>query len=219
MVAAGRGRRFGGLKQFEDLAGRPVHEWSVTAARHVADGVVLVVPGDVVGDEALAAVADRVVAGGASRSDSVRAGLAEVPADAGIVLVHDGARPLASPALFRAVVDAVIAGADGAVPGLPIVDTVKQVDGGAVLVTLDRGALVRVQTPQGFRAEWLRRAHSAGADATDDAALVEALGGRVVVVEGEEDNLKITSPEDLRAAEARCAPHTRRSHGVGAPAS
>jgi 2-C-methyl-D-erythritol 4-phosphate cytidylyltransferase len=218
VVAAGRGHRFGGLKQFEDLAGRPLHAWSVSAARHVADGVVLVVPDEMAGDEALVAAADRVVAGGASRSDSVRAGLAEVPADAGVVLVHDAARPLASPSLFRAVVEAVVAGADGAVPGIPIVDTVKQVEHGAVRVTLDRAGLVRVQTPQGFRAEWLRRAHSAGADATDDAALVEAIGGRVVVVEGEEDNLKITSPEDLSAVEARCAPHTRRRRGVGAPA-
>jgi len=221
IVAAGQGNRFGRHKQFELLNGRPVHEWSVDAARAVADGVVLVVPADRVRDRALAAGVDEVVAGGATRAASVRAGLAAVPESAEIVLVHDAARPLASASLFRAVVRAVAGGADGAIPALPLVDTVKKVDGSVVELTLDRDQLVRVQTPQAFRAEWLRRAHSAGADATDDAALVEAIGGRVVVVPGEDDNLKITSEGDLVMAEARCAARTTGSGSgrIGAKAT
>ena len=224
IVAAGQGHRYGGLKQFELLAGRPVHEWSVAAAREAADGVVLVVPPGLVDDRALAAGVDKVVAGGATRAASVRAGLAAVPETARIVLVHDAVRPLASPSLFGAVVAALSPGgadgadgADGAVPGLPLVDTVKQVEGRVVKATLDRERLVRVQTPQGFRAEWLRRAHSAGADATDDAALVEALGGRVVVVPGEEGNLKITSRADLAAAEERLAARAPQGERAKAP--
>jgi 2-C-methyl-D-erythritol 4-phosphate cytidylyltransferase len=134
------------------------------------------------------------VAGGASRSASVRAGLAAVPADAEVVVVHDAARPAARPALFESVVAAVLAGADAAIPGVPLVDTVKRVAGGVVVETLDRTALVAVQTPQAFRAAVLREAEG---EATDDAALVEAAGGRVVVVPGDPANLKVTEPADL----------------------
>lgn len=137
------------------------------------------------------------VAGGATRSDSVRAGLAKVPAEAAIVVVHDAARPLAAGSLFAAVIDAVRAGADGAVPGLPVPDTLKRVDRDRVVATVDRDGLVAVQTPQAFRAAVLRAAHSAGGDATDDAALVEAAGGTVVVVPGDPANVKVTTPEDL----------------------
>jgi 2-C-methyl-D-erythritol 4-phosphate cytidylyltransferase len=134
----------------------------------------------------------------------VRRGLAAAPASAGIVVVHDGARPFASPALFRAVVDAVVGGADGAVPALPVTDTVKRVaPGGVVQETLDRAELVTVQTPQAFAAGVLRAAHAAGAEATDDAALVEAAGGRVVAVPGEVGNRKLTLPADLTWAEER----------------
>ena len=140
------------------------------------------------------------VPGGASRSESVRAGLAAVPPTAGIVVVHDAARPLASPALFAAVVAAVRAGADGAVPAVPGVDTLKRVDGDRVLGTVSRETLVAVQTPQAFRAGALRAAHSGGGEATDDAALVESAGGTVVVVTGEPDNLKVTTPDDLARA-------------------
>jgi 2-C-methyl-D-erythritol 4-phosphate cytidylyltransferase len=162
----------------------------------VADGVVLVASPEQVGQPEPAI--DRVVAGGETRSDSVRCGLAAVPPEADIVVVHDAARPLAGPELFGAVVAAVEAGADGAVPGVPVVDTIKRVGPGEVVVeTLDRGALVAVQTPQAFRAASLRAAHGGGADATDDAALVEARGGRVVVVPGDERNRKITVPADL----------------------
>jgi 2-C-methyl-D-erythritol 4-phosphate cytidylyltransferase len=197
VVAGGRGRRFGGPKQFSTLAGATVCSRAVTGARSVADWVVLVVPE---GYEGAGEGADLVVTGGDTRADSVRAGLA-VCTDAEIVVVHDAARPLASPGLFHAVVDAVRAGADGAVPGLAVTDTIKRVtrDGAddVVSATVRRDDLVAVQTPQAFRYDVLVRAHAQRADATDDAALVEAAGGRVVVVPGEERNVKITGPDDV----------------------
>ncbi len=142
--------------------------------------------------------ADAVVAGAATRSGSVRAGLAAVPATADVVVVHDAARPLAEDALFAAVVGAVRAGADAALPGAPVNDTLRAHDGAPV----DRDGLVAVQTPQAFRAEALRAAHRDQAEATDDASLVESDGGKVVVVPGSPDNLKITRPADLVVAEA-----------------
>lgn len=201
VVAAGRGSRFGGAKQYEDLGGRRVLDWSLAAARSAADGIVLVVAPERAGDAEPSA--DAVVAGGETRSESVRAGLLAVPADAAVVVVHDGARPLAGPALFAAVVDAVRAGADAAVPGVPVADTLKRVgEGGAVLDTIDRDGLVAVQTPQAFRAAALRAAHRDGGEATDDAALVERAGGRVVVVHGDPANVKVTTPADLAALRA-----------------
>lgn len=196
VVAAGEGRRFGAPKQYAPLAGRRVLDWSLDAARTVADGVVLVVPPDRAGDAE--PQADTVAAGAATRSGSVRAGLDRVPAGAEVVVVHDGARPLAGPDLFGAVVDAVRAGADAAVPGVPVSDTLRSRGGGVV----DRDGVVAVQTPQAFRAAALRAAHAGGAEATDDASLVEAGGGKVVVVDGSPANLKITDPADLVVAEA-----------------
>jgi len=204
VVAGGSGRRFGEPKQFSFLGDRAVFEWAVEACRPHSRGVVLVVPADVVEADASARGADAVVAGGASRAESVRRGLAAVPAEADVVLVHDAARPLARPALFEAVLTAVAEeGVDGAVPGLAVRDTIKQVDAEQMITsTLDRSSLVAVQTPQGFRAVALRRAHAAGgSEATDDAMLVEAIGGRVRVVPGDPDNLMITTPDDLATAE------------------
>ncbi len=195
VVAAGRGERFGMAKQYAPLARRRVLDWSLEAARSQAAGVVLVVPADRAGVPEPGA--DVVVAGGATRSDSVRAGLAAVPVEAAVVVVHDAARPLAGPEVFAAVVAAVRAGADAAVPGVAVVDTVRWRDGGAV----DRDALVAVQTPQAFRAGALRGAHAEGSEATDDATLVEAAGGRVVVVDGDPHNRKLTDPGDVAAAE------------------
>jgi 2-C-methyl-D-erythritol 4-phosphate cytidylyltransferase len=169
------------------------------AARSVAAGVVLVVGGPVRVEHHSA---DAVVAGGSTRAASVRAGLDAVPADAEVVVVHDAARPLAGADLFRAVVEALVPGVDAAVPGLAVADTVKQVADGRVVSTLDRSALVAVQTPQAFRAGRLRSAHLAGAEATDDAALVEAAGGTVVVVPGDPRNIKLTAPSDLVVLEA-----------------
>lgn len=202
VVAGGEGRRFGGPKQFALLAGRPVLEWSVAAARSVADEVVLVLPPAELVDPSRHAGCRLVAPGGATRAASVRAGLALVPGGAEIVVVHDAARPLATPGLFARVVEAVRAGADGAVPGVPVADTLKKVGAGRVVTTVDRSELVAVQTPQAFRAALLREAHGSGGEATDDAALLEALGASVAVVPGEARNLKLTGVEDLERLEA-----------------
>ncbi len=198
VVAGGRGERFGGPKQFTVVHGRTIAAHAVAHARSVAEYVVIVVPDAYDGD---GEGADLVVTGGATRSASVRAGLAAV-GDVDVVVVHDAARPLATPALFRAVVDALATGAAAAVPGLALIDTVKRVHHGAptrVLATLDRDDLVTVQTPQAFDAAVLRRAHEARAEATDDAALIEDLGELVVVVPGERTNVKVTDASDLDA--------------------
>ena len=216
VVAGGSGRRFGRHKQFVSLGGRPVLEWAIEACRPSSAGVVLVLPTEL--EQLDPHGADVVVRGGATRAESVRSGLAAVPDTAEVIVVHDAARPLATRQLVDAVIGAVIdavgadvgedastgAGAvDGVVPGLPLRDTIKVVDrAGDVMHTLDRSTLVAVQTPQAFRAGVLRRAHAQkGPDATDDAVLVEAMGGRVRVVTGEPANLKITEQEDLDAAE------------------
>ena len=197
VVAGGQGARFGGPKQFELIGEDSVAAHSVRVARSVASRVVLVVPEDYSGS---GEGADIIVAGGASRAGSVRAGLSQC-GDAQVIVVHDAARPAASAALFESVVAAVRDGADAAVPGLAITDTVKRVDSeGETLVvreTVPRGDLVTVQTPQAFRRELLVRAHEHADEATDDASLVEALGTRVVIVEGERANIKITEPGDL----------------------
>ncbi len=194
VVAGGSGNRFGTLKQYEELGAERVIDRSVRIARAVSDGVVVVVP-------AADAVAEGGVAGGATRAESARNGLAAVPAEATIICVHDAARPLATADLYAAVVDAVVEGADGAIPGIAVTDTIKRVDGtGVVVETPDRSTLVAVQTPQAFRASVLRAAHATGAEGTDDASLVEARGGRVVVVPGSPLNRKITQPQDLEWA-------------------
>ena len=210
VVAAGGGRRFGAPKQFAQIGGRAMVQWAVAAARSVAngraDGVVLVLPPGAVGDNTApggaTADADVVVAGGETRAASVRAGLAVVPAAADVIVVHDGARPLASPALFRAVVEVVRGGADAAVPGLAVADTLKRVVGDTVTATVGRDDLVAVQTPQAFRAAVLRHAHDGAADATDDAALVESMGATVRVVPGDPRNIKVTTVADLEVAQA-----------------
>lgn len=196
VVAAGSGRRFGRPKQFELIGDRRVVDHSAAVADEVCDGVVVVYP-------PTDAAEFGGVAGGRTRAESVSLGLAEVPPSADVICVHDGARPFASATLYRAVIAAVRAGADGAVPGLAVTDTIKRVVDGQVIDTPPRAQLFAVQTPQAFRAAVLRDAHrhaSSDADAaaaTDDAALVERRGGRVVVVPGDPMNRKITHPEDL----------------------
>jgi 2-C-methyl-D-erythritol 4-phosphate cytidylyltransferase len=208
VVAAGDGFRFGSKKQFANLAGRPVVSMSVESALSVANGVVLVIPQGVSEteietlDPELVRATDAIVCGGATRADSVRAGLSAVPGHAGVIIVHDAVRPLASRELFRSVVTAVRDGADGAIPALPVPDTLKRVDGEIVVSTVSRSDLVSVQTPQAFRASVLREAHAGSLDATDDAALVEGLGATVRIVPGESSNLKLTAPGDLRVLEA-----------------
>ena len=199
VVAAGGGARFGAAKQFARLGDATVVDRAVRVACDACDGVVVVLPAGA-GWDAPDGVAHTV--GGATRSDSVRAGLALVPDDADVVVVHDAARPLASAQLFERVVEAVAAGADGAVPALAVTDTLKRVEHDRVVESVPREGLVGAQTPQAFRADALRAAHEVGGVDTDDAALVEANGGTVRIVEGERRNLKLTLADDLALANA-----------------
>ncbi|WP_308469807.1 2-C-methyl-D-erythritol 4-phosphate cytidylyltransferase [Kineococcus rubinsiae] len=212
--AAGRGDRLGAgrPKALVELAGEPllVHAVRRAALSGVVDVVVVVAPDGAV-DEVTELLTPlqlpdlRVVPGGAERQDSVRLGLLAVDEDVDVVLVHDAARCLTPPEVFVAVVAAVRAGAVAVVPALPVTDTVKRVRGDLVLETVDRSALVAVQTPQGFAPGPLVRAHEAArgaAPATDDAGMLEALGHPVRTVPGAERAFKVTRPLDLVLAEA-----------------
>ncbi|PYE20040.1 2-C-methyl-D-erythritol 4-phosphate cytidylyltransferase [Williamsia limnetica] len=208
--AAGRGERLGaGLpKAFVDLAGHSMLHHAVRGvqASGVVDAVVLSVPIDLV-DQVRSQFSEViVVAGGAERSDSVRAALSAAP-PSDVVLVHDAARALTPQTLFVDVVAAVMAGAPAVVPGLPVVDTIKSVDpAGTVTGTVDRGPLRAVQTPQGFDSAMLSAAYAAlahsadGAQFTDDAGLVEAQGIPVRIIPGDPMAFKITTPWDLQLA-------------------
>lgn len=193
VVAAGVGTRFGGPKHQLLLAGRPLWQWARDALLEGGVAEVIIV-GPVPGG----------VPGGPRRRDSVAAGLAQVPESVRYVLIHDAARPLASAALVRRVLDRLVVGdVAGVVPGLPVRDTLKEVSDERVSGTVDRSRLISVQTPQGFTTSDLRVAHAAGdEDASDDALLVERQGGTIVWVEGEPGNLKLTYPEDLPLLEA-----------------
>lgn len=206
LVAAGSGNRFGGAKQYQLAHGQRVLDWSIFAAQQVSDGVVLVVHPEFLDQPEPAASA--VVAGGQTRTESVRNGLAAVPVSATVVLVHDAARPCATADLFRRVVAEVTSGqgVTAVVPGVTVNDTVKRVemgsDGRAVVAeTLPRDRLRAIQTPQGFRAETLRDMYASGHDATDDSALAEANGIVVSVIEGEVRNVKVTHRDDLEFVE------------------
>jgi 2-C-methyl-D-erythritol 4-phosphate cytidylyltransferase len=207
VVAGGSGRRYGRPKQYDLLDHRRVIDVSRDIAESCSHGVVTVVPG-------ADAVRERGVAGGSTRSESVRAGLAHVPATAEVICVHDAARPLAMRDIYQRVVDAVAAGADAAIPGIAVTDTIKVLGAapadaadvlGVVIDTPVRDRLVAVQTPQAFRAAALRAAHASGANATDDASLIESAGGRVVVVAGHATNRKITEQDDLEWARGQLA--------------
>jgi 2-C-methyl-D-erythritol 4-phosphate cytidylyltransferase len=200
--AAGRGERLGSdrPKAFVVCAGRPLIEWSLDVLRAVCDRVVVAVPPGMTYPDS--------VEGGPVRSDSVRRALAAAP-DADVVVVHDAARPLVT----RELVERCIAGLEGydaVIAAARVTDTVKEVDeAGRVTKTLDRSALWAVQTPQVFDAAVLRRALDRPVDelakATDDAALIEDLGGRVRVVEAPTENFKVTSAADLERAAALVA--------------
>ena len=215
VVAAGSGSRLGAdvPKAFVRLGGRPLLAYAVATVSRLPHlrSLVVVAPaehadpsdaGDPLWDGVDLPVGTSVVAGGAERTDSVAAGLAAVDDGCDVVLVHDAARCLTPLDVFERVVDAVRAGAAGAVPGLALVDTVKTVDAtGRITGTPDRAALRAVQTPQGFRREVLLTAYRSGLKATDDAALVEGCGDHVVVVDGDPLAFKVTTPEDLDRAE------------------
>ncbi len=196
VVAAGSGLRFGSAKQFELIGGKKIVDWAVEGAAKHSVGVITVLPEG-------QAHGENQVEGGKTRSESVRKGLAAVPPEATIILVHDAARPFASPAVYQHVISAVVDGAAGAVPGVSVVDTIKQVNASNVVTsTLHRETLRAIQTPQAFRAEALRKAHASGGEGTDDATLIEKIAGEVIVVEGEVVNRKITTREDLEWANA-----------------
>ncbi|OBG60182.1 MULTISPECIES: 2-C-methyl-D-erythritol 4-phosphate cytidylyltransferase [unclassified Mycobacterium] len=208
--AAGSGERLGaGIpKAFCEVDGRTLLDRAVGGllASEVVDHVVVAVPAPMV-DEAKRSLGERatVVAGGADRTTSVSLALAAVAGDPQFVLVHDAARALTPPALILRVVDALRAGHDAVVPALPLHDTIKAVDAnGVVLGTPERAGLRAVQTPQGFALDLLLRAYQrAGtAEFTDDASLVEHVGGQVQVVDGDPLAFKITTPLDLVLAEA-----------------
>jgi 2-C-methyl-D-erythritol 4-phosphate cytidylyltransferase len=204
LVAAGSGERLGAgrPKAFVVLAGRPMLEWSLDALRAAGiEDVVVAAP------EGVAEAAPGVVTvpGGATRSASVRAALEAAPWDAGAVVVHDAARPLAEPELFTRTL-AALQDAEAAIAAAPVTDTVKEAGPDHVVQrTLDRSRLWAIQTPQAFRRDALAAALDVPDDvlarATDDAWLVERAGGRVVVIPSTGRNLKVTTPFDLALAE------------------
>ena len=211
ILAAGSGERLGAgrPKAFVELAGRPMLQWSIDALAAVASVEQIVValpPGETAPPGVTA------VEGGAVRSQSVRLALA-ASQGAGLVLVHDAARPLLTPQIAEAVIEALDAepGADAAIAAAPVTDTIKRAGADlAVRETLDRGELWSVQTPQVFRRDALARALDADdrelAAATDDAWLIERRGGRVLIVPTGAENLKVTTPLDLRVAELLLTP-------------
>ena len=224
VVAAGSGTRLGAgtPKAFVPLAGRSILEHALhsVAGMSVEPHVIVVAPRERA-DEARG-VLDRVigagdvVVGGATRQASVAAGLARV-GDAEVVLVHDAARALTPPELFDRVVRAVASTGRGAIPGLPVSDTIKRTAaGGAVVETVDRAQLSAVQTPQGFPAEQLVAAYaSAARDVTDDAQLMADAGHEVLVVPGDPLAFKVTTAWDLRRAEELLRPASATRVGVG----
>jgi 2-C-methyl-D-erythritol 4-phosphate cytidylyltransferase len=219
ILAGGTGERFGreGGKQLVEIAGKPVLTWSAEAFDAVGDVglIVIVCPKDRSAEYIKRAVDPFpfvtpviVAPAGATRQESAFSGLEYVPEDYEYVILHDGARPLVTPEIIEHTI-ATLKGnldADGAVLAHPAVDTLKVVENGVIVGTPDRSVFWNAQTPQAFRAGIYRRAHAAalsdGFVATDDSALIERLGGRVLVVEGPRDNIKLTVPEDYELLEA-----------------
>jgi 2-C-methyl-D-erythritol 4-phosphate cytidylyltransferase len=195
VLAGGQARRFGaGPKQFAHVGGVRMVDRTVAAARRTCDGVVLVLPP---GREWDGAPVDAVAEGGDHQSESLRAGLARVPAAAGVIVVCDPAHPLAADGLFTAVVGAVRAGADGAVPVLSIPEVVQRVHEGRVTATVPKHDLVLTQSPQAFRASVLRAAHADRPRPVENSGLLVALGHRVDTVPGDPANLHVTTPAEL----------------------
>jgi len=208
LVAAGRGERLGldQPKAFAKLGEDPLLAEPLRRLEESdwVDAIVLVAPPGweepaiLLAEELGCGKVSACVPGGETRAESVRAGMAEIPAEAAVVLVHDAARPLVTEAVIERVLAPLSEGWDGAVPGLPVADTLKRVGAdGAIVETVSRDGLYGVQTPQAFPADVLRAAVAAGGEATDCAALVEARGGRVKVVPGDPQLLKVTTADDL----------------------
>jgi len=213
LVAAGAGERLGvdRPKAFVGLGGRPLLAESLDRLDRCpwVDAIVVAAPPGweepsiLLSEELATTKVVACVTGGPTRAESVRAALAEVSDDALVVLVHDAARPLVDDAVVARVLGPLSEGFDGAVPVLPIPDTVKRVEDGVVVETVSRQSLFGAQTPQAFLAPSLRRAYAGNlSGATDCASLVERAGGRVAVVEGDRRLLKVTTPEDLALVES-----------------
>lgn len=212
VAAGGTGTRLKARrhKSFVPVAGRPMLGWVLRAlekAPSVKDVLIVAHPDDIAAARALArkekaGKVSAVVAGGETRMASVRRGLDALPERAKWVLVHDAARPLVTPGLIEATISAARA-AKAAIAAVPVVPTIKQGRNGWVVKTLDRSTLWAVQTPQVFERKLLERAHARanGFEATDDAALIEKLGGKVRLVPGSDRNIKVTTPEDLKIVE------------------
>jgi 2-C-methyl-D-erythritol 4-phosphate cytidylyltransferase/2-C-methyl-D-erythritol 2,4-cyclodiphosphate synthase len=204
IAAAGSGERFGAVipKALIQLGDRTLIEHATSSISSVADQIIVTAPAGYEKQiQTLVGDGITVVTGGITRSESVRIGLSKVSKSAEFVLIHDAARALASPALAQSVVAALKGGDVAVIPGLAQSDTVKIVDGdGIVTSTPDRTTMRKIQTPQGFTYGLISQAHAASGEATDDAALVEALGKPVRVIAGEERALKITTPSDLATA-------------------
>jgi 2-C-methyl-D-erythritol 4-phosphate cytidylyltransferase len=207
LAAAGSGERLGAdrPKAFARLGEEPLLAKSLRRLEDSPwiEGIVIAAPPGweepaiLLAEELGAGKVSASVTGGPTRTASVRAAMEGVPQDAAVALVHDAARPVLPEEVIERVLAPLSEGWDGVVPGLPLADTVKRVSDGRVVETLDRDALVAVQTPQAFIASVLRDALGAGEEASDCAALVEARGGRVTVVPGDRRLLKVTTPEDL----------------------
>jgi 2-C-methyl-D-erythritol 4-phosphate cytidylyltransferase len=213
VAAAGSGKRLGidRPKAFAALGGRPLLAESLDRLDRcdLVDAIVVAAPPGweepsiLLAEELAASKVVACVTGGATRAESVAAALAEVPDEALVVLVHDAARPLVEDTLVERLLGPLGEGFDGAVPVLPLADTLKRIHGGAIVETVSREGLAAAQTPQAFLAPALRRAFSQElAGATDCASLVERAGGRIAVVDGDPRLLKITTPADLALVES-----------------
>jgi 2-C-methyl-D-erythritol 4-phosphate cytidylyltransferase len=198
VLAAGTAARFGGGKQWAALGEQRLVDRSVATAMQAADDVVVVLPSGARWDGAPVTAS---VEGGATRAGSVRAGLAVVPDWVDVVVVHDAAHPLASSALFGAVVAEIGHGADGAVPVLPTTETIVEVQQGSLMPVTSNAPLAFAQMPHAFAAPALRAAHADAPDCRDDASLLLALGKRVVAVPGETTNVHVTTRDELALAE------------------
>ena len=222
IAAAGSGERFGATlpKALITLGNRTLIEHAVAALAPIASEIVICAPAGYEKQiQELVGADITVVTGGITRSDSVRAGITALTGNNKYVLVHDAARALASTQLAKNVLAALEKGEVAVIPGLELIDTVKSVDaGGHVTSTPDRAGLRRVQTPQGFDLEILKKAHSSGANATDDGALVEAIGHKVLIINGEDRALKITTPADLATALSTLGDSSEFRTGVGVDA-
>jgi 2-C-methyl-D-erythritol 4-phosphate cytidylyltransferase len=205
LLAAGSGTRFGAAKQFASLGGRTLVERAVAVAAAACDAVVLVLPETTVWD---GPPVEAVVAGGATRAASVRAGLAALPVDAGldVVVVHDAAHPLASPTLYGAVIAAVREGAAAACPALPVAESLLRRAGDVAVGAVAKEGLVLCQTPHAFRAAVLRALHEGQPEGSDEVSMLLARGSEVALVPGDPANLHVTAPADLALAERLLAP-------------